>query len=261
MGVVVTRTRLVLATGWPDASNTGVPAGTSLTSTSGLIDSVSNGEIIDALDVNPGTIRIRHDNVTVKRCRINANATFFGSIAFDGAHTGIVVEDCEIDGNDILASGCGGEGITYRRCNIHNTENGFVTSGNFTARDNYVHDMMPYNPIDDPHIDGISLNEGASTITIEHNNMIMPGQVSAGMTFWDVAGTAHSNITVNNNRLLLDASGAYTVRLPGMNCSANNVTFTSNRLEAGGFGYFTGSLSNITTWSGNVDDSSGTPVT
>jgi hypothetical protein len=262
VGITVVRTHVVTPSEWPDANNTGVPAGTSLTPTSGLIDSVSNGEIIEALDVNPGTIRIRHDNVTVRKCKITADASFFGPIDFDGAHTGTIVEDCEFDGADTIGSGAGGSGVTYRRCKIHRMENGWNVSGGATYRDNYLFDFIPYNPVDDPHIDGWQFNEGASNVTIEHNVMDCTGtQTSAGLTFYDIAGTAHSNVLVNNNKILLDAAGGYTIRNPGMDCSGNNVVFTNNRLTSGGFGYHAGNVANLTTWSGNVDDVTDDPVT
>ena len=54
--------------GFPNASNTGVPAGVSL-KPSGSITVTQNGAVLDGLDVS-GSIRVQANNVTIKRTRI-----------------------------------------------------------------------------------------------------------------------------------------------------------------------------------------------
>ena len=123
---------------WPDASNAGVPVGTSLTAHSGDLNSSSNGQVIDSMFVTGGTININHDNVTVQRCKVDTSGTY-GVHVFTG-NPGCVVRDCTIISAQTAIEGYG----DFRRNNISSVENGVVISSghNVTIRDNYIHDLF-----------------------------------------------------------------------------------------------------------------------
>ena len=80
------------AGGYPNAANTG-PSG-ALTP-SGSITTSSSGQVIQNLDIN-GSIRVQHNNVTIRNVRIRSNGQAISILG----NTGLLVEDCELDGNN-----------------------------------------------------------------------------------------------------------------------------------------------------------------
>src|SRR6266481_5394553 len=81
--------------GWPDATNTGIPAGTTLTPFSGSFTTTSNGQIVDSLDVS-GDIFVHHSDVIVRKCR--ARSMYIGADDQPFTTTNGLIEDCEITG-------------------------------------------------------------------------------------------------------------------------------------------------------------------
>ena len=127
-------------TGWPNASNTGVPAGTTLTA-SGSITTSANGQVISAKELTGGSsITINHNNCVVEKCKITSSAWF--PIRINSGKIGTIIRDCEID-NKSLGGGCCINGTgTIQRCNIHHCENGWNWDGTCPTviEDCYIHD-------------------------------------------------------------------------------------------------------------------------
>ena len=127
----------------------------------------------------------------------------------------------------------------------------FLGSGSgHVVRDNYIHYAIPYDPIADPHIDGIQLwAGGVDNVLIEHNTVIVDSEgVNAAIT----GGLQNNNVTVNNN---LFSGGGYTMYAPG----AGSVT--NNRFGTHVYGYYTpNGVGGTITFSGNVDDVTGAPI-
>lgn len=249
------------AAGWvdnpfPDAGNTGVPAGTTLTP-SGPVTSSANNQIIDALDIT-GTVVINHNNVTIKRCRITSGDFFVVSAGANGHH--LIVEDCEIDGNG-TASACYLPEATLgssiiRRCNLHNAENGiFIGENNMTIRDNYIHDLESDEV--DPHYDGIQGSGGFTALMIEHNSIY--GRDTSCIILQNEGG-AFSGAVVNNNLLVMNAGSApfYCRSDKGVG-AVSNITVTNNLM---GKGVLYNSIVGVTnlTYTGNVDYLTGAPI-
>src|ERR1700754_4603683 len=65
--------------GYPDATNTGVPAGTSLTPSSSRTIT-TNGTVINGLEIT-GTVTVAADNVTIKNSKITATRGGSGTYA------------------------------------------------------------------------------------------------------------------------------------------------------------------------------------
>lgn len=245
-------------TPFPTASNTGVPAGTTLTS-SGSITVSAAGAVIDARNIS-GTVNINASNVTLRRCKITATGYFQIQVA--PGLTGVVIEDCEVNGvgsnNDgslgiYLRSG----GHTVRRNNVYNVENGItLASGSnpVIIQDNYVHDLLASGS---PHYDGIQIDGGVSNVTIEHNTIINPFGQTAAVMIDNYFGPI-SNIKVNNNKLV---GGGYTVYSDGQfsGGTITGVSFTNNRFGKGQWGYRQ-FVNNTPTWTGNVDDVTGNGI-
>jgi hypothetical protein len=216
----------------------------------------SNGQVIDALDIT-GNVIVNHDNVTVKRCRVNATAGDIGCIFPTAPRSGVIIEDCELDGNDEtgLMGVFDATGFTVRRCNIHHVGDGLDINGNCEARDNWIHDLS--NPPPDPHSDGIQVNIEAANVSIIHNfiDCETPVLGNAAIITYQPASSGHSNLSIINNKL---RGGGFTLFLPG-DPSAN--TFINyNRIGGGDFGEVTGDPGNVTEFIGNVNDDTGAPI-
>jgi hypothetical protein len=234
---------------WPDETNTGVPAGTALKPSGNLTISVP-GTVVTNLEI-AGSVEINAPGVRLMNSRVR-NAGFDVVRIKPGA-SGVVIQDCEIDGvgtgND-GSNGIHGSG-TFLRNNIKNVENGITLDGGATIKDNYIHDLRASGA---PHYDGIQIDGGISDVTISHNTVINPhGQTSAIMIdnyFGPIA-----NILVENNRLV---GGGYTVYSDGQfrDAPISGVAFVNNRLVKGYWGYHS-FVKNAPVWRGNVNDATG----
>ncbi|MBF9233911.1 right-handed parallel beta-helix repeat-containing protein [Microvirga alba] len=236
--------------GFPNASNTGVPAGVILTP-SGGITVTQAGTVIEGLNIK-GQVNIQAANVTLKNCIITSSG--YAPVNIKSGLTGVVVQDCEINGtgsNNDGSTGIAGQG-TFLRNNIYNVENGINVQGNDTRIEgNYIHDL---NASGAPHYDGVQIDGGVSNVTVTHNTVInnQPG-VSAVMidNYWGAA----SNIKVDGNYL---AGGGFPIYSDGHfnSSSISGVSFTNNYVVKGGWGYYYIQNSSPTL-SGNIESADG----
>jgi hypothetical protein len=238
---------------WPDASNTGVPAGITLTP-SGSITISTPGAVVSGLNIS-GTVNINANNVTLKNVRVRSSS--FAVVRIQAGRSGVVIQDCEIDGvgtNNAGNHGIAGEGATVRRCEIFNVENGITPQSSnspWIIEDNYIHTLKASGS---PHYDGIQVDGGLSNITIRHNTVINQHSQTAAVMIDNYFGPI-SNVTVDNNRLV---GGGFTVYSDGQfsGGSITGVRFTNNRLGRGYWGYAS-IVNNSPTWTNNVDDVTG----
>jgi hypothetical protein len=234
---------------WPDETNTGVPVGTTLVPSGNLVIT-QPGAVIAGLDIQ-GAVDIDAPNVTLKDSRIRAAR--FDVVRVKPGITGVIIQDCEIDG--IGAGNDGSNGIrgagTFLRNNIHRVENGITLDGGATVQDNYIHDLLASGS---PHYDGIQIDGGVSNVLIRHNTIINPHAQTAAIMIDNYFGPI-DDITVDNNRLI---GGGYTVYSDGQFSGGpiTAVTFTNNRLGKGRWGY-SSFVGNKPTWRNNVDDVTG----
>ena len=84
---------------WPDASNTGVPAGTTLSNYTGPCTITGNGTVIDRKTVNCG-LTIRASGVQITNSKIN------GTVSIDDQNSSysFTITDTEIDAGPVNAS-------------------------------------------------------------------------------------------------------------------------------------------------------------
>lgn len=187
-------------TGWPDATNTGVPAGTSLTIVNGDVNITVAGTIYENRDVR-GCITVNAPNVIIRRSKVSCPGGAISSFS-----TNLLVEDATVDcQGKAQTAAIGANNYTARRVNVSKCENLLWAGDNVTIEDSYLHDPIPYDPVTDPHVDGIQMYFG-SNVTIRHNR-IYAGDKS------NIANSAiitqyASNVTIDNNLL---AGGGYTV--------------------------------------------------
>ncbi|MET4120490.1 hypothetical protein ABIB90_007550 [Bradyrhizobium sp. JR4.1] len=236
--------------GWPDATNTGLPPGVTLTASGNLVITQA-GTVISGLNIQ-GTVTIEAPNVTLENCKITSDSWF---IVNTNDQAGAVVKNCEINGLGGTSGNVGinGEG-TFVGNNIYNVENGInvagSNSGSTVIQNNYIHDMKAAGS---PHYDGIQIDGGVSNVTIEHNTVINEnGSVSAIMidNYWGPI----SNISVDNNLLV---GGGFTVYNADIfsGGSVTGVSFTNNHMASGQYGY-TSFYTTNPTYTGNVNDGS-----
>ncbi|MBB4395690.1 Ig-like domain-containing protein [Bradyrhizobium sp. ERR14] len=240
---------MATTTAWPDATNTGVSAGVTLTPYYGDLVINTAGAVISGLDIH-GSVFINAPNVTLENCKVTTDA--FYAVRVATGVTGAVIQHNEING---VGSGNDGDyGImgqgTFIANNIYNVENGIgVDGGNTLIKDNYIHDMIASGS---PHYDGISIDGNNSNITISHNTVINDHTQTAAIMIDNYFGPV-SDVTVDNNLLY---GGGYNIYSSAQfnGGSVTGVVVTNNHMGGGYWGptAFTG---NSPVYTGNVDDS------
>lgn len=238
---------------YPNATNTGVPDDTVLTPSGSLVINTP-GTVIDARDVS-GTITINASNVTIRRTRVRGSD--FALIRVKEGATGVLIEDCEIDGRGVsgTSNSTGVVGpVTVRRCNIFGVENGISPFGGSQVEANYIHDL---GAPEAPHYDGIQIDGGESNIVIRGNTIINDYSQTSAVMIDNYFGPI-SNVSVEGNRLI---GGGYTVYSDGNfdGGAITGVSFTDNRMGEGQWGYAL-IRNNTVTESGNVDDNTDAPI-
>jgi Ca2+-binding RTX toxin-like protein len=233
------------ASGYPDASTTGVPSGTKMTKYTGSYHVTEDNAVISNLEVH-GDIVIEAKNVTLKNVKLVSNTEWHALRVMDDA-TGFTLQDSEIDGNGVTVNAIYGFG-TFLRNNLHDVDNGINVIAPTLIKDNYIHSLRGSS---DAHYDGIEIN-GGHDIDIIHNTIINDhDQTSAIMMNNDFGGL--SNINIDGNRLV---GGGYTVylddRFNGGTVVDSSIKITNNQIGGGHWGDFA-LYDNKPILSGNTD--------
>lgn len=206
----------------PDATSTGVPAGTSLTA-SGSITVTQAGAVIDAKQVT-GSISIKANNVTIRRTRILATGAY--PIRVESGFTGALVEDTTIDGRGVATAATMGNSLTIRRANIYGVLDGPRIGSDFIMVESYIHHL---HRITGGHHDALQTT-GASNVILRRNNL-----QAYNSTTGDVMNTAIQigeefavvrNMVVEDN---LMNGGNFTVNAGGGGTTGAQVQFRRNK--------------------------------
>lgn len=250
------------ACGYPDATNSGVPAGTVLTSSGGFTASTA-GRTYSNLDVH-GTITVTANNVTIMNSRIVAGDASMGSAAItirsgvSGTkvlHTTMEGSDCQggslfagvmNDSNDQLLMQA-----DYGQCVDD------ILHGSGTITDSYSIDNAN---IPGDHYEPIAYDGGGGAITIDHDTLLNPHDQTAAVFVTCYFGPVASE-TIKDSLL---AGGDYVIYGPEGNgpCDAQtghqdveNNRFSKIYFPKGGqYGTHLYFQNGNTTWSGNVWD-------
>ncbi len=250
---------------FPDSTNTGVPAGTSLTA-SGSLSIQTDGTVISGLDVT-GTVDIYANNVTIKSSRVAVSSSGSYAVAIRPGMTGTVIQDSVIRGQDNSANSVeyavfniSGNPVVLDRVDLYNCSE-CIMGGGIQLTDSYLHDMA------DPagaHVEG---TYGLANSVYTHNTIFNSyGQTAAIYLDPNLGGTLDCQCTVTDNLL---AGGGYTI-YGGSSTSmtATNVVIQNNRFSRlyypmGGYwgidAYFSASGAG-NAWTGNIWDDTGLPV-
>lgn len=122
----------------PGQDNTGVPNQVSLRRSDSLTIK-EPGTIIDGLDIR-GCVDVKADDVVIRRSRITCDRPTT-AIRQWGDHTGLVVEDVEIDGTGVVSAAVGFSSYTLRRVNIHNVIDGPRMSNDTLIEQSWIHGL------------------------------------------------------------------------------------------------------------------------
>jgi len=269
--------------GFPDATNTGVPAGVRLRSVpaevsrgpgwssnaQGDVEVSGNGAVFAGYSVH-GYVDVTGSNATVKDNAISNSGNDINGdgVNLTGNPSNVTIEDNTISSPD----GSHGEnGIFAGIKDVTGEAMGTRVLGNNIAdastgvqlyigliENNYIHDEALASA--DSHLNGTTSNGSTVPLTIQHNTVFNPnGQTDAVSLFEDFG--VEANVVINNNLL---AGGGYVVyggQNPG-GPQAHNIQITNNRFstiyypQSGYYGYITAFDPNApgNVWSGNVWD-------
>jgi hypothetical protein len=230
--------------GFPDLSNTGVPAGIALTVFNGNMTISTPGAIIENMDIR-GCVDVNASNVIIRKSRINCGSN--GETAVYNVNaTNLLIEDSELICNKTVGTrALNWRNYTARRVNAHGCDKIAWAEENVTIEDSYFWDVMNYNSTDDPHTVAIQIPAGGYNIKIRHNRLYgnYVNQSSFGTAAISIGGGT-SNILVDSNIL---AGGGYTLYCDqeAHGGPSTNTTYTNNRFSrifistVGGFGPWT----------------------
>ena len=245
------------AAGFPSASNTGVPAGVTLTPYTGPERITQPGTVIDSkLITTPLVIAAGANDVTIRNSLIRANGYWL--VLNDEGATNLQITDTELDGagNPNGDAAVGGRNYTLTRVNIHSTVDGLKLGDNVTVQDSYIHDLVM---TDGSHNDGMQ-SLGSNNLKILHNTVIVADGSTSAIILSTGSADSMRNIRIENNLL---GGGAYTVyggyqagtddlsRVSDVVISNNRIT-TSVFPNGGAFGPFTSNNKPAVTITGNV---------
>ncbi len=227
----------VYPTCFPDATNTGVPAGTSLTAYSGPSTITTNNTVIDSKTITNTCLTIQAQNVVIKNSKIQVTGTGFAgcSEALIGLvddpngsfnNWSVTIQDSEIDcGGDPPngwnnSTALGDAFITGLRLNIHGCENGGDVNQSFDIEDSYIHDLRQCTAAecggDGSHTDGFQMGGGHFTppgtnnlvggvinVTFKHNTMFSmktgaPMNGTAGDVYFTTSAIISNNVAAGN---------------------------------------------------------------
>jgi hypothetical protein len=243
--------------GYPDASNTGVPAGVAL-KTSRSVTADKDGQLITGLDIT-GEINVTAANVTIRNTRVTGGGDWV-VIVRPGA-TNLTIEDSELQTpagspQDIACVlNIGDTRPTIRRTDIHGCSAG-VSSGGGLVQDSYIHDMAQVPGLS--HDVGVASNGGGG-LSVIHNTILNQYDQTATVAFYQDFGTQQNNLVQNN----LLAGGGYCVYGgTGTKGGTTNIRFINNRFSqkyhpnCGYFGIVASFNRNDpgNTWTGNYWD-------
>jgi hypothetical protein len=251
------------ACGYPDPSNTGVPAGTTLTP-SGSINITKAGTVISGLDVR-GTIVVSANNVTIRDTRVATAYPDGGAILIEPKISGTLIEDSTIHGQ-----GSGADAVAYaiqnagwgpntstvvRRVQMYDCTECYNGPG--TLEDSYANVSAVTAGA---HYEDVYYGGAAGLLTIRHDTLLNPQPQTAVVFTKPDFGTV-TNVTVTDSLL---AGGGWTIY--GGGDTATNLKITNNRFspiyhpKIGYFGIDTGFNWPKTVWTGNRWDTTLKPI-
>ncbi|MDT0166885.1 hypothetical protein Q9R32_15125 [Actinotalea sp. AC32] len=199
------------ADGPPGPDNTGVPAGTVLEPSDSLRIE-EDGAVVDGLDVD-GCVVVDADDVTIRNTRITCTDAPGGrAVVMDGKHTGLVIEDVEIDGGGRTEIGIDLTDAVIRRVDVHHVNDGIRMGANLVIEDSWIHTMTRQGDLHPDAIQGISAkNVVIRGNTLDPRNTRTGDLGNAAIMLGSETGTKTSeDVVIEGNHL---DGGNYTINI------------------------------------------------
>lgn len=257
------------ACGYPDATNTGVPAGTSLTARTGDLHITKAGTTIKGIALD-GTIYVEAASTRIEDTEVTVNGTQAGCASPCGGKgiwikpgvMGTVVEDVTCHGGART-----GENVTefciqsndastlVERVHLYDCTTCMAGPG--TWSDSFVDQTGATIP--EEHYEDIYYGGGSGQLTVHHDTMLNP-QDQTAVVFASVDFGDQTQLTITDN---LMAGGGYMIyggASGGGGKVLGPVTVTGNRFSriyyrnGGSYGVDAYFNKSVTTWSGNCWD-------
>jgi hypothetical protein len=250
---------------FPNASNTGVPSGVTLTNYTGATRFTGTA-VIDAKNITTGLEVAAGGNLTITNSKTKTIIVYYGGR--------LTINDSEVDGGTFNGSAIGVQGVTMRRTEVTGARQSVSCTGECDIQDSWLHAQYML-PGSDWHGDGFISNGGANMV-VRHNTLACDspatgsGACSAAMAAfgdWDPI----ENLVVDNNLFKSSPAGyclygGYDPAKP-YGTQTRDVKITNNVFEKGSSGKCAvfGPVSAIApatngnTFTGNVWDD-GSPV-
>ncbi len=248
----------------PDATNTGVPAGVTLTVVNQDVTVTQDNTTIDAQDIH-GFLTIQASHVHVTRSIVRGHATDSNAGVINvKSGTDVVIEDTEIAvaSPSATVDGMWGQNFIARRMNIHGGVDGMKADSNDSVECSYIHDLVSF--ASDPnqgggptHNDGIQILSGTG-IHIVGNQLVAATDQNAAIQVTQDFG-AVSDLHIDSN--WADGGGC-TFNFAHKVAASLTVNTSNNRFGRNSF-YDCPILKSTQTTlvsSGDVWDDDGTPV-
>jgi len=199
--------------GFPDASNTGVPASVTLTPYTGPNPITTDGTVIDGQDFGVGTtVRIDANNVVIRNSQMGQIYLETGS--------NLQVSYSTINGS---ARGCNGDdAVQYGNYSLDHvkvlnfSDGPRVSDNNVSITNSYI--LACFNAGD--HADGIQGYQGGTNVLIQHNTIDSTSRTKANSAIFFADDSLSATITDNylaGGQYVLqpltsaDGTGRYTV--------------------------------------------------
>jgi len=209
---------------FPTAANTGVPAGTALTTVNGDLEITQDGARVDAKDIR-GDLIVRADNVLVTRTRIQG-------VVF--AHTtdqrGLVLEDSEITANagqsysvSYLPPISDGN-YTLRRVHVHRWQDGPRSGQGSVVIEDSLMDELAYAAGEHP--DAFQLYGPGARVSVVLRHSTFSGCAGnssdrgSSAMFWSDHPGAGSTLLVTQSRFVC---GQFSIRINDANAGSGVV--------------------------------------
>jgi hypothetical protein len=269
------------ACGYPDATNTGVPAGTTLKTVPGDVSSgpgwsysaatgtttvTGKGAVLNGLSMT-GNLDVKATGVTISNDKVITDGTYGISLRHA---SGVTISNSDISGQNATSGRVNyaiddiygdSTGLVIKNSDISDWRVGFNgDAGQLTG--NYIHDP---GFISGDHTDGIYDPEGTTQLTLSDNTILNSLGQTCAIIVQTATGVPVSNLTVTGNFL---GGGGYAIYAGGAQNDSTNMKFSNNRFsqqyfaKSGQFGpvaqYQAAGSGN--TWTGNIWDTTGATV-
>jgi hypothetical protein len=270
------------ACGFPDATNSGVPATVTLQSVPAQVSSgpgwsysaatdtvnvTGNGAVLTGLSI-AGTVNVTASDVTLDDDQV-VTANTYGIELRDTAND--TVENSTVSGtntttgrldygiDDIFSNSTG---LVIKDNNISQCRIG-ITAAQGLLTGNYIHN---FGYLSGDHTDGIYDPEGTGQLTISGNTILVNMSQTTAIMLEDASGQLLANKTITGNLL---AGGGYVIYAGGGYSDSASIVISNNRFGQG-FYSLSGEYGPATqwyaagsgnSWSGNVWDATGAAVT